>query len=203
MKWRPAAVLVSTVAGVVGVLGFHTRPTTVTEQATGASNGRNAPGSTASSSGSGRSSAGARRSGRPAAGSHPRGAAGHTSGSTGSSPGLAGAGSTGSGSSSGSSGPASSSGSTTRTVRGTVVQYGYGELAVAVTLRAGRITDVTVPTLAVADPTSGQIASEAIPLLRREVLDAQSANISGVSGATYTSEAYAQSVQAALDAARA
>jgi hypothetical protein len=199
VKWRPAAVLVSTVAGVVGVLGFHTRPTTVTEQATGASNGRGAPGSTASSSGSGRSSAGAGRSGRPAAGSHPQGSAGHTSGSTGSSPGSAGAGSVGSGSSA----PSSSSGAATRTVRGTVVQYGYGELAVAVTLRAGRITDVTVPTLAVADPTSGQIASEAIPLLRREVLDAQSANISGVSGATYTSEAYAQSVQAALDAARA
>jgi uncharacterized protein with FMN-binding domain len=38
-----------------------------------------------------------------------------------------------------------------------------------------------------------------IPLLRNEILSAQSARISGISGATYTSEAYAYSVQAALD----
>jgi uncharacterized protein with FMN-binding domain len=45
------------------------------------------------------------------------------------------------------------------------------------------------------------LANRAIPVLRNEVLSAQSARIQAVSGATYTSEAYAQSVQAALDKA--
>jgi uncharacterized protein with FMN-binding domain len=36
-------------------------------------------------------------------------------------------------------------------------------------------------------------------MLRSEVLSGQTASISGVSGATYTSQAYATSLQAALD----
>ena len=51
-------------------------------------------------------------------------------------------------------------------------------------------------------PRSAQISSIAAPILRREALAAQSASIDTVSGATYTSEAYAQSLQAALDSAR-
>jgi uncharacterized protein with FMN-binding domain len=56
-----------------------------------------------------------------------------------------------------------------------------------------------VPSLQVAEPTSQQICEQAIAILRSEVLSAQSATIDGVSGATFTSEAYAQSLQAALD----
>jgi uncharacterized protein with FMN-binding domain len=81
------------------------------------------------------------------------------------------------------------------------VQYGYGELAVRVTVSNGRITQVTVPTLQVAEQTSQDIADQALPMLKREVLSAQSANIQGVSGATYTSQAYAQSLQSALSRA--
>jgi uncharacterized protein with FMN-binding domain len=44
------------------------------------------------------------------------------------------------------------------------------------------------------------ISEQAIPVLRSEVLAAQSANVQGVSGASYTSSAYVKSVQAALDA---
>ena len=47
----------------------------------------------------------------------------------------------------------------------------------------------------------GRISRAAAPILREEALQAQSANIDTVSGATYTSEAYAQSLQAALDSA--
>ena len=43
----------------------------------------------------------------------------------------------------------------------------------------------------------------AAPTLRREALAAQSAKIDTVSGATYTSEGYRQSLQAAIDAAHA
>ena len=79
-------------------------------------------------------------------------------------------------------------------------QFGYGVLDVKVTVNGSRITDVSVPSLQVAEPTSQQICDEAIPLLRSEALAAQSGRIDGVSGATYTSEAYALSLQAALDA---
>jgi uncharacterized protein with FMN-binding domain len=56
-----------------------------------------------------------------------------------------------------------------------------------------------VPLLKTAEPYSQQLASQVIPMLRNEVLSAQSTSINAVSGATYTSQAYAASVQAALD----
>jgi uncharacterized protein with FMN-binding domain len=87
-----------------------------------------------------------------------------------------------------------------RSAVGASEQFGYGMLDVKVTVSGSRITDVSVPTLEVAEFTSEQICGQAIPLLRSEVLTAQSARIDGVSGATYTSEAYAASLQAALDA---
>ncbi len=86
-----------------------------------------------------------------------------------------------------------------RTALGAEEQFNYGVLDVRVTVRGSRITDVSVPTLEVAEPTSQQICEQAIPILRSEVLSAQSASIDAVSGATFTSEAYAQSLQAALD----
>lgn len=73
-------------------------------------------------------------------------------------------------------------------------------LAVKVTEVAGRITDVSLTTLQTAEQYSQNLAQQVIPVLRNEVLSAQSANINGISGATYTSQAYASSVQSALDA---
>ena len=64
----------------------------------------------------------------------------------------------------------------------------------------GKVADVVALQL----PTgrrSGQISTYAAPILHEEALQAQSANIDTVSGATYTSDAYAQSLQAALDQA--
>ncbi len=68
-----------------------------------------------------------------------------------------------------------------------------------VTESGGRIVQVTVPTLRTAESYSQQLASQALPVLDNEVLSAQSAQISAVSGATYTSQAYAASLQSALD----
>ncbi len=86
-----------------------------------------------------------------------------------------------------------------RSATGAVEPYGYGELSVTVTVRGNQITAVSVPLLRTAEPYSQQLAQQVIPMLRSEVLAAHSAQIHGVSGATYTSEAYAQSIQSALD----
>jgi len=79
----------------------------------------------------------------------------------------------------------------------------YGNLQVQVVISGGRITDVKVLQYPENEPQSSFISSQALPLLREEVLQAQSAKIDVVSGATFTSENYAASVQSALDLARA
>jgi uncharacterized protein with FMN-binding domain len=86
-----------------------------------------------------------------------------------------------------------------RSATGQVEAVGYGELSVKVTVSGNRIAGLSVPLLRVAEPTSQQIADQAIPMLKSEVLAADGARISAVTGATYTSEAYAASVQSALD----
>lgn len=104
-------------------------------------------------------------------------------------------------------GPSRGSGSNTTTsvpdtvesATGTLEDYGYGELSLRVTVRGSRITAVHVVTLRTHDNFSQTLANQSIPTLRREVLAAQSPDITGVSGATYTSEAYSASVQSALD----
>ena len=81
---------------------------------------------------------------------------------------------------------------------GPLITTRYGPVQVRVTVKGGQLTDVQ----AVALPTggkSGSIADYSAPILRREALAAQGAGIHAVSGATYTSEGYASSLQAALD----
>ena len=98
-------------------------------------------------------------------------------------------------------GPSASSASASTssgTATGQSVNYGYGVLAVRVTISGGHITAVTVPVLQTADSYSQQIATQVFPMLKSEVLSAQSAKISTISGASYTSEAYAMSLQNAL-----
>ena len=95
-------------------------------------------------------------------------------------------------------GPATAGGGA-HSITGAIEQFGYGELAVRVTVTGSRITNVTVPALQTAEPFSRRLSEQAIPLLKSQVLAADSASINGVSGATFTSEAYATSLQAALD----
>lgn len=83
---------------------------------------------------------------------------------------------------------------------GSVVDTRYGPMQVQAVLSAGRLTDVTVLQQTTGGHSS-QIDSYALPQLKAEALKAQNANIDAVSGATYTSGGYAQSLQAALDAA--
>ena len=74
-------------------------------------------------------------------------------------------------------------------------------MQVQVTISGGAITDVTALQLTDHDGRSVMISNQAAPILREEVLQAQSASVSMVGGATYTSEAYLQSLQSALDQA--
>ncbi|MDQ2725240.1 MAG: FMN-binding protein [Actinomycetota bacterium] len=79
----------------------------------------------------------------------------------------------------------------------------YGTIQVRVTVSGGNVTDVSTLQSPNDQGRSVEIAREALPVLRHEVLKAQSAQIDVVSGASYDSQGYAQSVQSALDKARA
>ncbi|CAI7980157.1 FMN-binding protein [Frankia sp. Hr75.2] len=98
-------------------------------------------------------------------------------------------------------GTGSTSGTTTRTVTGDAVHTRYGLAQVQVALTGSRITDVVAVQLPDRERRDREINDQAVPLLRQEVLDVQSAQIDVVSGASYTSQGYARSVQSALDAA--
>lgn len=109
--------------------------------------------------------------------------------------------SSGSGASAG-SGSSGSTGSTgTKTVTGDSIQTRWGPVQVRITLKDGKLTEVTAVTYPQENPRDQEINSYAIPELRREALAAQSAEIDTVSGATYTSDGYRQSLQSALDSA--
>ncbi|MFI1002175.1 FMN-binding protein [Streptomyces galbus] len=107
----------------------------------------------------------------------------------------------GSGGSGSGSGSGAGSASGTRTVTGESVQTRWGPVQVRVTVTDGRITDVTAVTYPEDNPRDQQINTYALPELRSEALRAQGADIDTVSGATYTSDGYRESLQSALDAA--
>jgi uncharacterized protein with FMN-binding domain len=92
---------------------------------------------------------------------------------------------------------------TTRTVDGDPVDNQYGTVQVRVTLQGNTITAVTALQMPFDRERSQYISQQAEPYLRQEALQAQSAQINLVSGATYTSDSYAQSLQSALDKAHA
>jgi uncharacterized protein with FMN-binding domain len=86
-----------------------------------------------------------------------------------------------------------------RTVTGPAVQTMFGLVQVRVELAGHRIVDVRAIQLPSDFALSQQISNTSGPVLRQEALAAQSARIDVVSGATYTSRGYQQSLQAALD----
>jgi uncharacterized protein with FMN-binding domain len=89
-----------------------------------------------------------------------------------------------------------------KTFTGPAIPYYFGTAQVQVTMVNGKITAVTALQL----PNEGRsawISQQVEPILRSEVLATQSAQIDLISGATYTSQAYAQSLQGALDQAHA
>jgi uncharacterized protein with FMN-binding domain len=127
---------------------------------------------------------------------------GGTSGSTSSSSGS----SSSSSGSSGSSGSAGSSGSSTgstkaTTVTGAVASTEWGPVQVQLTVKAGKITRVSVVQYPNGNGRDQEINSYALPILTQETTSAQSASIDMVSGATVTSNGYIQSLQSAIDQA--
>ena len=92
---------------------------------------------------------------------------------------------------------------TQKTVDGALVSTQFGNVQVRIVLTAGRLTDVTALHLTDSSSRSVSISAQAAPILRSEALAAGSAKIDTVSGASYTSQAYIQSLQSALDTARA
>ena len=88
-----------------------------------------------------------------------------------------------------------------RTLTGTVANTQHGPMQVQVTLAGTKITKVTVLQRTDDGAESDQIDANAIPRLTSETLAAQSAHIDAVSGASYTSSGYMQSLQSALDQA--
>ncbi len=89
------------------------------------------------------------------------------------------------------------------TVTGSAVQIRWGIVQVQVTIQDGIITDVAALQLPTGDNHSLDISQRVAPVLRSAALEAQDADITILSGATFTSRAYAQSLQSALDSARA
>jgi uncharacterized protein with FMN-binding domain len=85
---------------------------------------------------------------------------------------------------------------------GTGVKERYGTITVTITVSGGRVTDAGA-TCGGCNSESQSISTNAFSRLRQEALQAQSATIATVSGATYTSGAYKTSLQAALNAAHA
>ena len=166
--------ITATVVGLIGVLEFHTRPSAISVATIPAA------GAAATS---------------PAASAPPRGGAG-TAGASKAKPKTA-----ASKSASGATPKASSPGtpSSTRTATGPQVNYSWGVLSVSVTVSGTKITKVGIASLDDGgNPRSQSIDQNSIPLLEQQALAAQSANIQGVSGASYTSAGFKQSLQAAL-----
>lgn len=167
---RTPIVMAATAAGLIGVLSFHTKGT---HPVLGGLPSATAPSGPPTSSGSTGTSPASTTSGSnpPAASTTPTNVPSTTP----------------------------TTASTTRTATGPLVNYSYGDLSVSVTVAGGRITRVGIGSLDDGGNFRSQsIDQESIPTLEQEAIQAQSANIQGVSGASYTSSGFEQSLQGAL-----
>lgn len=172
---RAPVVIGATVVGLVGVLTFHTKSAPVTlgslsgaSTTQGSTTTTTAPASSTRTSSSGASSP-------PKSGSNT---------STSTVP---------------STTTATSSPSATRSATGSAVNYNYGILSVSVTASGKRITKVSIGSINDGGNFRSQsIDQQSIPILEKQAVQAQSANIQGVSGASYTSAGFEQSLQSAL-----
>jgi uncharacterized protein with FMN-binding domain len=154
-----------TLAGLIGVLMFHTTPARSGFTTVPGASGSAAGASPAATSSQGNAS----RGGGTTAGASPK--------------------------------PTASSQPTggTRTAVGPSVNYNYGVLSVRVTVSGKKIAKVGIASLNDGgDPRSQMIDQQSIPILEQETMQAQSASIQGVSGASYTSAGFVQSLQSAL-----
>jgi uncharacterized protein with FMN-binding domain len=84
------------------------------------------------------------------------------------------------------------------TYTGPSVNATYGNVRVQVTVSGGKITDVKFLSHPGGRGTSVSINNMAMPTLIQEAISAQTAQVQAVSGATFTSNAFVQSLQSAL-----
>jgi len=86
-------------------------------------------------------------------------------------------------------------------VTGQTEQTRWGPVQVQITVSGGKITEISLLQLPSSNGHDAEINATAVPVLEQETLQAQSAQIDSVSGATYTSQGYISSLQSALDEA--
>ena len=178
---RIVLAVAGTITGLVLLLGY---PTSLNRSTTVAATGAVAEGTTDSGTSPGQDEAGSDGG----------------SGSTGSGSESSGSGSGSGSSDSGSSGTSGSS-SVSGTFTGDSVQTRYGAVQVEIVVVDGAVTSADAIRHPDRDHESAQINSWAVPALNDQVVSAQSANISMISGATVTSMGYLTSLQSAFDQA--
>jgi len=172
---KVAGALLATAAGLIALLSFKSH----TPAAAGALSAAGGGSGTSALSG---------------AGSSPTPAPETGSGSGSSAPAQGGA---SSGTAGGSAGGSGRNGSYTGSAADTM----YGPVQVRITVSGGKLTHVDVLQVPDNGRYESEIVADALPILQSEALSAQSANIDIVSGATFTSQGYAQSLQSALNQA--
>ncbi len=89
-----------------------------------------------------------------------------------------------------------------KTFTGTAVDTRFGPVQVQITVVGGKVTKSVATQVPWNDPRDQEINSQAVPILNQEAVQSQSADIDMVSGATFTSDGYLQSLQSALDQAK-
>lgn len=109
--------------------------------------------------------------------------------------------SSGAGGSSGSGGAGSAAAGASATYVGDEVTTPFGVVQVKITVADGTITAAEAVQVPMRDRHDQMINSRAVPVYNSEAVDAQSAEIDAVSGATVTWEAYTESLQSAIDQA--
>jgi uncharacterized protein with FMN-binding domain len=181
--------VLSTVSAFVLLLGFDashrgSAVTATTATISGGSSGTSSGGSSSSSSGSSGGNGNGNGSGNNSGSSSTNG-----SGTNGSS-----------NNSSGTSGKATTK-PTTATVTGSAAQTMWGPVQVQLSVTDKKITKVAILQYPNGNGRDVEIANYSFPILINETIKNQSANIDMVSGATYTSTGYVQSLQSAIDQA--
>ena len=172
--------LLSTVSALVLLFSYHTSTSSAVSTSIVAQSGTE----TGTASGDGPTAGGSGETG---------------SGTTGS--GETGSGSSGSSGSPGSSADSGSSSSVAKTYTGDAVSTRFGDVQVQITVKKGKVTKSSVTQVPWSNGRDQEINSYAVPILNSEAVDAQSASIDMVSGATYTSQGYIGSLQSAIDQA--
>ena len=89
-------------------------------------------------------------------------------------------------------------GAGSQTATGDAVDVGYGLVQVSVTVSGGSITDISAVQLPQNDGHSARISQQSWPMLVQQAMAAQSSSIAGVSGASYTTYGFQQSLKSAL-----